>query len=93
MTYMCKQTLQVLAEIHMYCHQNMDDLLSINSVDVFTVTCGRSGVGSITSVDLRIDGSNRWRLEWIDVSDGLETARFEVNDWLDDYETRHLQRG
>ena len=65
-----------------YCRQND-----------FTVTCGRAGVGSITSIDLRLDGSDKWRLSWIDISDGSETIRFEMNDWFDDYETRRLQRG
>ena len=57
------------------------------------MTCGRAGVGSITSIDLRLDGSDKWRLSWIDISDGSETIRFEMNDWFDDYETRRLQRG
>ena len=69
------------------------DPLSNYSVDIFTVTCGRSGVGSITSVDLHIDGTNGWYANWIDVSDGADSYRFEVNDWLDDYDTRRLQRG
>ena len=61
--------------------------------DVFTVTCGRTGVGSITSIDLRTDGGNGWHVMWVEINDGLETVLFEVDDYLDDYETRRLQRG
>ena len=76
---------------YIYQH-NFTDLLSDDSVDVFTVTCGRTGVGSITSVELHIDGTNGWYANWIDVSDGSDTYRFTVNDWLDDYDTKSFQR-
>ena len=76
---------------YIYQH-NFTDLLSDDRVDVFTVTCGRTGVGSITSVDLHIAGTNGWYANWIDVSDGADSYRFEVNDWLDDFNTKSLQR-
>ena len=88
--------LQVLAEIRTcmyYIYQHIVNyLLSDDRVDVFTVTCGRSGVGSITSVELHIDGTNGWYATWIEVSDGSDTYRFEVNDWLDEYDTKSFQR-
>ena len=57
------------------------------------MTCGSTGVGSITSIDLRTDGGNGWHVMWVEINDGLETVLFEVDDYLDDYETRRLQRG
>ena len=84
-----KQWLQILEEIRMHYQYNFNDLLSDYSLDVFTVTCGRTGVGSITSVELRIAGTIGWYVNWIDVSDGTETHRFEVDDWLEGYDTQH----
>ena len=76
---------------YIYQH-DVNDLLSDDSVDVFTVTCGRTGVGSITSVELRIDGTNGWYVNWVDVSDGSDAYRFQVNEWLDDHDTKSFQR-
>ena len=56
------------------------------------MTCGRTGVGSITYIDLRIDHLNRWYLVWIKISNELETFHIDVNDWLGNFETRRLQR-
>ena len=67
-------------------------LLSYVRLDVFGVTCGRTGVGSITSVALRIDGTNEWHVDWIEISVGSETARFEANHNLVAHETRQFFR-
>ena len=40
---------------------------------MFYVTCARTGVGSITSIDLRTDGNDGWYVDWVHVSDGLES--------------------
>ena len=57
------------------------------SLDVFNVTCGRSGVGSITTIDVHIDGTDGWLFNWIEIETGFETSRFESNVYVDDYET------
>ena len=67
-------------------------LLSYISLDIFGVTCGRTGVGSITSIDLYLDGSNEWHVDWVEISVDSETARFEVNHNLVEDETRQFFR-
>ena len=51
------------------------------------MTCGRSGVGSITTIDVRIDGTDGWLINWIEIETDFETSRFESNVYVDDYET------
>ena len=56
------------------------------------MTCGRSGVGSITTIDVRIDGTDGWLFNWIEIETGFETFRFEGNVLMDNYETLRLFR-
>ena len=56
------------------------------------MTCGRSGVGSITTIDVRIDGDDGWGIQWIETETGFETSRFEGNVFMDNYETLRLFR-
>ena len=56
------------------------------------MTCGRTGVGSITSIDLRLDGSNEWDAEWVEITFGTQTTRFEVNHNFAAYETQQFFR-
>ena len=56
------------------------------------MTCGRSGVGSITTIDVRIDGDDGWGIQWIEIETGFETSRFEGNVLMDNYETLRLFR-
>ena len=51
------------------------------------MTCGRSGVGSITTIDVRIDGSDGWLFNWIEIETDFETSRFESNVYVDNDET------
>ena len=69
-------------------------LLSYISLDVFGVTCGRTGVSSITSVYLRLDGTNEWHVDWVEINTDTdsETVRFEVNHNLAADETRQFFR-
>ena len=62
------------------------------SINVFTVTCGRTGVDSITSIDLRIDGDDGWVVEWVEVSNNLETFTITCNSLLDDFATQRFYR-
>ena len=67
-------------------------VLSNFSLDVFSVTCGRSGVGSITSIDMRLDGTDWWHVDWVEISTDSETARFEVNHYFAAHETSQFFR-
>ena len=61
--------------------------------DVFTVTCGRSGVGNITSIDLRIDGRDGWVVSWVRIANGIETFVIKCDDTeLDSDDTRRFNR-
>ena len=64
----------------------------VYSLDVFSVTCGRSGVGSITTIDVHIDGTDGWLFNWIEIETGFETSRFEGNVFVDDHETLRFFR-
>ena len=60
------------------------------SEDVFTVTCGRTGVGNITSIDLYLDGEDGWHVDWVEIDNGLETVRINCDQKLEDYETHRF---
>ena len=62
------------------------------SLDVFSVTCGRSGVGSITTIDVHIDGTDGWLFNWIEIETGFVTSRFEGNVYVDEYEALRFFR-
>ena len=64
----------------------------VYSLDVFSVTCGRSGVGSITTIDVRIDGTDGWLFNWIEIETGFVTSRFEGNVYVDEHETLRFFR-
>ena len=36
------------------------------------MTCGRSGVGRIAYIDVRIDGRDGWVVSWIKIANDLE---------------------
>ena len=61
-------------------------------MDVFTVTCGRSGVGSITSIELHIDGTDGWYVNWVEIANGLETINITCDYFLDDDDTHRFYR-
>ena len=44
-------------------------------------------MGSITTIDVRIDGSDGWLFNWIEIETDFETSRFESNVYVDNYET------
>ena len=67
-------------------------LFSYFSLDVFTVTCGRTGVGSITSIDLLLNGTSEWDAEWVEITFDSQAMRFEVNHNFVAYETRQFFR-
>ena len=62
------------------------------SINVFTVTCGRTGVDSVTSIDLRIVGDDGWRVEWVEIGNGLETFTITCDFELDDSATQRFYR-
>ena len=49
------------------------------------MTCGRTGVGSITSIELRTGGDDGWCVQWVEISNDLETFTITCNVVLDDY--------
>ena len=73
--------------IHIHVHVHYD-----YSLDVFTVTCGRSGVGNITSIDLHIDGYDGWYVNWVEINNEVETFTIPCNYFLDNYDTRRFHR-
>ena len=61
--------------------------------DVFRVTCGRTGVGSIAYIDVMIDGADGWIVSWIKIANGLEAfVTSGVNHVIDEYSTERLYR-
>ena len=56
------------------------------------MTCGRTGVGSVTSIDLRIVGIDGWRVEWVEIDNDLETFTITCNSLLDDFATQRFYR-
>ena len=43
----------------------------------FIITCGASGVGSITALLLRLaDRFDDWHVEWIRIDDGIDSTTF-----------------
>ena len=56
------------------------------------MTCGRSGVGSITSIDLLLNGTTEWDAEWLEITFGSQITRFEVNHTFVAYEARQFFR-
>ena len=62
------------------------------SVDVFAITCGRSDVGVIGSVIVRLDGDDGWRVHSIAVvGDDDQSFVIMCHDFeLDDYATRQF---
>ena len=62
------------------------------SLDVFTVTCGRSGVGCINSIDLHIDGTDGWYVNWVEIDNDVETFIITCNYFLDENSTQRFYR-
>ena len=67
-------------------------LLSCYSPDNFTVTCSHSAIGSVVSIDLYLDGTDQWHVDWVEVNTDSETAHFEVNHNFAAHETRQFFR-
>ena len=58
---------------------------TMRSVDVFTITCGRSDVGVIGSVIVRLDGTDGWRVHSIAVVGDEQSFTIMCQDFdLDD---------
>ena len=62
------------------------------SINVFTVTCERTGVDSVTSIDLRVGGTDGWRVEWVEIANDLETFTITCNSYLNDLERHRFHR-
>ena len=75
--------------LHMYI-KNISLVSIVFSEDVFTLTCGIPGVGSIASIAVHINGDDGWQLEWVDIANGLETIRINCGHLMDDHETRRF---
>ena len=45
------------------------------------------------SIDMRLDGDDAWKVEWVRIDDGLESPfRIECQRTLDDWATVHCSR-
>ena len=62
------------------------------SINVFTLMCGRTGVDSVTSIDLRVGGTDGWRVEWVEIANDLETFTITCNSYLNDLERHRFHR-
>ena len=65
---------------------------AFSSEDSFTITCGRTGVGSITAIELFVNSRFDWGVEWVRINDGIESFRIWCNYNIPGYESRRFDR-